>query len=897
MLHSKNVSHISAGVKYNPNKHEQKPAEQGISYYVQQNDNFIVITGANGSGKTKALVEYSKTIPEGEVVFLPSDSLFTDVTSPTVSGWLIYHKIDQNIDMIYDILIDRIWHVEGVPYRIPSRDLEQSELEIINKLEPIWQQKKNTPLFKDNLRGAIRKELYVKTPRELLQNVINDPLVLLVDLFNKYFSCIQQIGRDLEAKRDFLELYNNSFTNLSLQNFLEKIKEDDFYKKLIREYGAVQCRIREEFIDIVNKNLEEINYKYRIDFMNDEHQKIAWKWGDKLQNASEIKLSSGEKTMLGFVIWKYIAKDITEDTDIKIEYFILDEPDRHLDPKLCKQFLDIVQKVLVPSGMKVIMTTHRVDTVALVKPENIFQMCGTPGSQNIEPVHKLQAMFRMTSNLREITNYHHKVYTESLNDAYFYEGVYGSLKSYCSAKRAEIRQSPPDDNGNYDYNWYINGEPFRILSQRCQLSFYSTSNDGKSSGGRQAVIKLVQTDLNNIFDALTNKGVSTKWLFNEPSLYNSYGILDYDNGESSSALQKATGGVKFKEHVVMDLVKTNEYIKSRQKTNDELSDAIQALLVSYNLKHNFVSLFNDSKSNDSIQTRLMDDQVIDDIYHNFEPLKNSEFTELSENIRHEFIQKLKESIKEDLSIISKNLELADEMVKKFKQNIKIFNTRYTIENFILDPFIFCRTLDKEGRQEWTKKVLVKQNRMDLLGVSNKIAGYIDKGDFQLTELQNLINQYFSLIHSTISTQNKSANFLKNPTIVSVSILTDKPDSIKINYPEWFLKASGHDLVNNIFSEDKAKVLTSYISKQICQYGLKYIPLDLAQVFFDLNDQVIDNVRKVIGKEPTERANTHAASILFQNKVIEDFKSMEIESGFMGDYYSSSCEYYGYLVNL
>lgn len=71
------------------------------------------------------------------------------------------------------------------------------------------------------------------------------------------------------------------------------------------------------------------------------------------------------------------------------------------------------------------MTTHRIDTVALAPEDNIFTIIKNKNESEkekyqIEKTHKLVAMFRMSSNLKELINYHIKVYVESRNDSRFY---------------------------------------------------------------------------------------------------------------------------------------------------------------------------------------------------------------------------------------------------------------------------------------------------------------------------------------------------------------------------------------------------------------------------------------------------------------------------------------------
>jgi hypothetical protein len=75
----------------------------------------------------------------------------------------------------------------------------------------------------------------------------------------------------------------------------------------------------------------------------------------------------------------------------------------------------------------------------------------------------------MSTNFRELSNFHFKVYTESLDDSNFYEAAYKSLK-----------------------------KTKKSLYDGCQLSFYSSSDNGNGNGNISAVMKSVERDSNNI---------------------------------------------------------------------------------------------------------------------------------------------------------------------------------------------------------------------------------------------------------------------------------------------------------------------------------------------------------------------------------------------------------------
>jgi hypothetical protein len=136
------------------------------------------------------------------------------------------------------------------------------------------------------------------------------------------------------------------------------------------------------------------------------------------------------------------------------------------------------------------MTTHRLDTVTLAKKEQLYKVGQDDNNEFIiEPVHRLEAALKMSSNFRQFSNFHFKVYVESSDDRYFYETIYKSLRTFFQKNRNEK-----------NYYFTINNESFIIISNRYQLSFYSVSTCKKGGGGCDAVIKCIERDLNTIND-------------------------------------------------------------------------------------------------------------------------------------------------------------------------------------------------------------------------------------------------------------------------------------------------------------------------------------------------------------------------------------------------------------
>jgi len=108
---------------------------------------------------------------------------------------------------------------------------------------------------------------------------------------------------------------------------------------------------------------------------------------------------------------------------------MLDEPDKHLDPKLCKLFMKVIRDVFLKIGIQVIMKTHRMDTVALSADGELFviEIKGHDSIARIRLMHKMLAMAKSSRYAREFMGFQVKIYTESIDDSMFYRNIYRLL--------------------------------------------------------------------------------------------------------------------------------------------------------------------------------------------------------------------------------------------------------------------------------------------------------------------------------------------------------------------------------------------------------------------------------------------------------------------------------------
>ncbi|MBA9898524.1 ATP-binding protein [Burkholderia cepacia] len=139
---------------------------------------------------------------------------------------------------------------------------------------------------------------------------------------------------------------------------------------------------------------------------------------------SESEASAGERIMFSVVAWRFLA----EASGIHYKVILLDEPDAHLHPSLVKQFLRVLEVVMVERhGSRVILTTHSPSTVALARDGQIFEL-KRHGEPRIRPVGDVSSVIaKLTNGLVAVDKATRFVVLEGITDLPFYERLWQLL--------------------------------------------------------------------------------------------------------------------------------------------------------------------------------------------------------------------------------------------------------------------------------------------------------------------------------------------------------------------------------------------------------------------------------------------------------------------------------------
>jgi energy-coupling factor transporter ATP-binding protein EcfA2 len=136
------------------------------------------------------------------------------------------------------------------------------------------------------------------------------------------------------------------------------------------------------------------------------------------------KLSSGEQVIMSTALWRFSEEQVGR----HYKLLLLDEPDAHLHPSMTRQFLDVIQQIVVQEwGVRVIMTTHSPSTVALVPLSSLYEMTRNSNPRIRKSTSRAAAISELTDGFVVAHEGMQIVFCEGKNDISFYTAVWERL--------------------------------------------------------------------------------------------------------------------------------------------------------------------------------------------------------------------------------------------------------------------------------------------------------------------------------------------------------------------------------------------------------------------------------------------------------------------------------------
>jgi ABC-type cobalamin/Fe3+-siderophores transport system ATPase subunit len=366
---------------------------------VQLND-FVVLTGENGSGKTQ-LLQFIHQFAHG---------IYNEETGMTVPDESGEHQL-------LPLRTDDGRLLREVVYALPGlRDQSQENnpnYSLITAIAQEWQQLE--PFVAAST--LIRHKTFSNVEEEIRE--VNNALKRLVGQAHTASSQHVTVSAKEIAEYQFTQLKNVAQAcnkDVFELNFLDFIA---FYKIPLNIFSAALDLLFHQFHlkaknypsltqgvrppwEIFNEILDRARFKYQAEYYESQNPEIPHpvKLRHKV-TGKQIEfqnLSSGETTIMALIFALYNSSNDGHFPEV----LLLDEPDAHLHPSLAQIFLEVIEDVLVKRhDVKVIMTTHSPSTVALAPDEAVYCMdliAGCPRKQD-----RKSAVSILSSGLASVT--------------------------------------------------------------------------------------------------------------------------------------------------------------------------------------------------------------------------------------------------------------------------------------------------------------------------------------------------------------------------------------------------------------------------------------------------------------------------------------------------------------
>lgn len=345
---------------------------------------FAVITGVNGVGKTQLLevIKGQSERPDNRGVISQIDR---EISSPSGPENLIFSENTYQRELTLNGMIE---YMKNNDQRLVQ--LRNLDKEISNYNNYI----KNT-LYQLSLTNEkverLQLENNIRSYKEQIRIFQNQKLSFNIYAYDEE---IKRIGKELGKRIE--ELSEDEIRQFAIDNFESLTTVDELtrfvanenmrYMKRVTHFAETGQKEETDMLVAQERPYQTINrifLQYGFDYfemlnpfpfdakLNGEIR-FQGKEGEIVDYNS---LSSGEKAIVQFVIWSY-GQDFRGN---RLNTMVLDEPDAHLHPSMCKMMVEIFsemssKKETGGGGIRIIITTHSPSTVAFTPEGSLFVM-------------------------------------------------------------------------------------------------------------------------------------------------------------------------------------------------------------------------------------------------------------------------------------------------------------------------------------------------------------------------------------------------------------------------------------------------------------------------------------------------------------------------------------------
>lgn len=345
---------------------------------------FAVITGVNGVGKTQLLevIKGRSERPDNRGII---PQINREITSAAGLENLIFSESTTQRGLTLNGLVEYVQNSDQrlVTIRNLEKNIKNYQYHINNGLSQISQSIDRVE--KLQIRNNI------DSWRNEIRNLQNQKLNVHIYAYEEE---LKRIAKKLDKKVDELseaeirEFAIDNFESLTNVDELTRFIANDNQRYMKRVTYLTETHQREEADMLVAQErpfqtINRIFRQYGFDYFdmlnpfpvdNKLNGEIRFQ-GKEGEIVDYNSLSSGEQAIVQFVIWSY-GQDFRGN---RLNTMVLDEPDAHLHPSMCKMMVEIfsemsAKKEIGGGGIRIIITTHSPSTVAFTPEGSLFVM-------------------------------------------------------------------------------------------------------------------------------------------------------------------------------------------------------------------------------------------------------------------------------------------------------------------------------------------------------------------------------------------------------------------------------------------------------------------------------------------------------------------------------------------
>lgn len=354
---------------------------------------FAVITGVNGVGKTQLLevIKGRSERPDNRGII---PQIVREITSSNGPENLIFSENTTQRGLTLNGLIEYV--KSGEQRLVTLRNLDQQigalQTHINNNQHQLSQ-------ITDKI-AILQIESNIRSWREQIWNLREQKLNVNIYAYDEE---LKRIARELEKKVE--ELTEDEIRQFAIDNFESLTNVDELtrfianenmrYMRRVTYLSETHQREEEDMLVAQERPFQTINRLFRqygfdyFDMLNPfpHDGKLNGEIRFKGKGGEEVdynSLSSGEQAIVQFVIWSY-GQDFRGN---RLNTMVLDEPDAHLHPSMCKMMVEIfsemsAKKDVGGGGIRIIITTHSPSTVAFTPEGSLFVMERADGNKRV----------------------------------------------------------------------------------------------------------------------------------------------------------------------------------------------------------------------------------------------------------------------------------------------------------------------------------------------------------------------------------------------------------------------------------------------------------------------------------------------------------------------------------